>query len=301
LVVRNTGGRAWDARRVHVSYHWLWLVPRELAKRSRTLPFHDGIRTELAASVLPGADVRVDGRLLAPDFPGLYWLQWDMVEEGVTWFAQVSPRQPRQLVVVLPTLAGFFAPLPLIVALVGALALAPIFRFGFPGKRGTAPFWFVVSADVVWCAASLVSKPLILVHDALLEPTPVAYWLIGAAAIGPPLVAMIVLPRRLRPWVLLGLGAFCSLLILGDTLYYQYFGDVLSVAAMLGARQTGQVSGSIRSLTTPAMLWLVLDLPFALWLAITLTGKSDSVSRFVWPVWRAPSMAASDSTSPKYW
>ena len=288
MVVRNTGGQAWDARRVHVSYHWLWLVPRELAKRSRTLPFHDGIRTELAVSVPPGVDVRVDGRLLAPDFPGLYWLQWDMVEEGVTWFAQVSPRQPRQLVVVLPTLAGFFAPLPLIVALVGVLALADgrpipkgvvrLFRFGFL-KMATSPFGFAAGVDVLWCAASLVSKPLILAHEALLEPTPVAYWLIVAAALGPPLVAMVVLPRRLRAWVLLCMGAFCSLLILGDTLYYQYFGDVLSVAAMLGARQTGQVSGSIQSLLAPAMLWLVLDLPVALWLAVSITRQSDARSR----------------------
>jgi lipoteichoic acid synthase len=293
LIVKNTGGQAWDARRVHVSYHWLWLVPRELTKRSRTLPFHDGIRTELAASVPPGIDVRVDGRLLAPAFPGLYWLQWDMVEEGVTWFAQVSPRQPRQLVVVLPTLAGLFAPLPLIVALLGSLALAdgrrsqtraaPLFRFGLLRRMAADPVGFVAGADVLWCAASLVSKPLILVHDASLEPTPLAYWLMGGAAIGPPLVAMLVLPRRPRAWVLLGLGAFCSLLILGDTLYYQYFGDVLSVAAMLGARQTGQVSGSIRSLTTPAMLWLVLDLPIALWLTTTITRKSDAGSRFVLP------------------
>jgi membrane-anchored protein YejM (alkaline phosphatase superfamily) len=40
-----------------------------------------------------------------------------MVKEGVTWFAQVSPRAPRQLVIVLPTLAALFAPLPLVVAL----------------------------------------------------------------------------------------------------------------------------------------------------------------------------------------
>ncbi len=33
LTVTNTGTRAWDPAHVHLSYHWLWLVPRELASR----------------------------------------------------------------------------------------------------------------------------------------------------------------------------------------------------------------------------------------------------------------------------
>ncbi|HWW83139.1 MAG TPA: hypothetical protein VNZ26_06025, partial [Vicinamibacterales bacterium] len=78
------------------------MIPRELASRSRNVPYQDGIRTDLGRMVATGQTVTVEGRLLAPSFPGLYWLQWDMVEEGVTWFAQVSPRQPRTLVLVLP-------------------------------------------------------------------------------------------------------------------------------------------------------------------------------------------------------
>jgi hypothetical protein len=54
LTVRNTGHEAWDAAGIHVSYHWLWLVPREIAKRSRTVPFHDGIRTEIGMDVPAG-------------------------------------------------------------------------------------------------------------------------------------------------------------------------------------------------------------------------------------------------------
>ena len=204
--------------------------------------------------------MHVEGRLLAPDYPGLYWLQWDMVEEGVTWFAQVSPRQPRQLVIVLPTLAGFFAPLPLVVALLSVFALG--------GGRARSPglLEILAVADVIWCAAALFSKPLILIHEALLEPTAVAYWLILVAAIAPPLIGLTVLPRRARPWTLLAAGIFGTLLMLGDALYYRFFGDVLSASAMLAARQTGQVSSSIRSLMTPAMVWLVIDVPCALWL-----------------------------------
>src|SRR5205823_5997917 len=54
MVVGNTGQLAWDPARVHLSYHWLWFVPRELASRTRTLPYHDGIRTDLVEPVAPG-------------------------------------------------------------------------------------------------------------------------------------------------------------------------------------------------------------------------------------------------------
>ena len=256
ISVTNTGQRAWDPARVHLSYHWLWIVPRELAHRSRTLPYQDGIRTELGGTIAPGAHVALHARLLAPDYPGLYWLQWDMVEEGVTWFAQVSPRHPRYLVVVLPTPAGFFAPIPLIVALAGLLAF----------RRFAAP-------DVVWCVTTLLSKQLLLFEEAKLEPTTVAYWLAVVVAVLPPVLLMAALPRRLRAPALFVVGAFGSVLMLGDVVYYRFFGDVLSAPAMLAIRQTGQVTASIRSLLTPDLIWLIVDLPFAFWLVVRLARR----------------------------
>src|ERR1700716_550905 len=47
LTVTNSGQRAWDPSHVHVTNHWLWIVPRELARRSQNMPYHDGIRTKL--------------------------------------------------------------------------------------------------------------------------------------------------------------------------------------------------------------------------------------------------------------
>ena len=273
LTITNTGTRAWNPASVHVSYHWVWFVPRELAARSRwDIPYHDGIRTDLGDAVAPGARIAVQGRLLPPSMPGLYWLQWDMVEEGVTWFAQESPRQPRALVVVLPRLADLFAPLPLLAAIAGIVGLDVIRR----RKRRPAPIIvaFVAAADLVWCASTLFCKPLLLVPVALLEPTAVAYWLMVVAAVLPPLVLMLVLPRRARAWALLAVGAFGTLVILGDVIYYRFFGDVMSAPALLAARQTGHVLGSIRSLLTARMLWLVVDLPCAGWLTIGLQRLS---------------------------
>jgi phosphoglycerol transferase MdoB-like AlkP superfamily enzyme len=271
IAVANTGQRTWDPARIHLSYHWLWLVPRELASRSRTVPFHDGIRSALGAPLAPGSAATVQARILTPSVPGLYWLQWDMVEEGATWFAQVAPRQPRRLVLVVPPVAALLAPLPLGLALAAIVALGRIDR----GRRLTpALVAFAATGDASWCAASLVSKPIMLAQAVLLEPTAIADWLTVTVALLVPLALMLVLPRRLRAWTLVAVGAFAALVILGDVVYYRFFGDILSATAILGAHQTGRVWGSIRSLLTPGLVWLLIDVPFAAWMAVRLTAVS---------------------------
>jgi len=313
LVIANTGQRAWDPASIHLSYHWLWLVPRELAHRSRTVPYHDGIRTDLGERPIPpGARVAVQGRVLAPDFPGVYWLQWDMVDEGVTWFAQVSPRQPRTLVVVAPPLGYLLAPLPLLIALfVGrpfsasarerrerATADAPkrLWREGGQGRRGEADHLrqgyggppersaakaesLALHGDLLWCAATLAIKPLIVAHEVLLEPTAVAYWLVLAVAVAIPAIAFVIFPQRIRPWALAAIGLFASLLLLADVVYYRFFGDVVSTPALLAARQTGHVWGTVGSLFTPGLVWLVADWPIAIWLAARTSSAARPASR----------------------
>jgi phosphoglycerol transferase MdoB-like AlkP superfamily enzyme len=265
VTIANTGSRAWDPERIHLSYHWLWFIPRETASRSRwNIPFHDGIRSDLGAPVAAGRSARIEGRVLAPAVPGLYWLQWDMVEEGVGWFAQVAPRQPRALVVVLPPLVWVLLPLPLLIALAGLKACATSTRT--VGAQGCNPAF-----DIVWCAAVLFAKPFLLIRDALLEPAAAAYWLILVVAVLLPTIAAVLLPRRVRAWTLLAIGIVASLLILADVVYYRFFGDVLSAPALLGAHQTGHVWGSIRSLLTPGLLWLIADWPFAVWLTTRLS------------------------------
>src|SRR5262249_55795237 len=245
----------------------------ELVRRSRTVPYQDGIRTDLGERpVPPGATVAVQARLLAPNVPGVYWLQWDMVEEGVTWFAQVSPRQPRTLVIVAPPLAYLLAPLPLLVAI---LVGRP-----FQGRRAGEAESLALRVrygDVWWCAAALATKPLIVAPEALLEPTAVAYWLVLPVAVAIPATAYLVLPQRMRPWVLAAIGLLASLLLLADVVYYRFFGDVVSTPALLAARQTGHVWGSVGSLFTPGLLWLVADWPFAVWLAARVSRSPATV------------------------
>ncbi len=269
VVVTNTGQQAWDPARVHVSYHWLWLVPRELASRSRVLPYQEGIRTELGRRVAPGERTTVEARLLAPRLPGLYWLQWDMVEEDVTWFVQVSPRQPRFLVLIVPvpSLADTASVLPFALALAGLLLLGRLARGGSSSAGWLA---YAGTADVVWCVSALLAKPFILYQEARLAPSALAVWLTIAVAVLLPALLLFVLPRAVRAWALVVLGAFGSILVLSDIVYYRFFGDVLSMPALLEAGQTGHVAASIRSLLTPGLVWLVVDLPVAVWLAARL-------------------------------
>jgi len=126
-------------------------------------PYHDGIRRSLVRVSRRARASRLP-RECSPGYSGLYGFMGHG-RGGRTWFAQVSPRQPRYLVVVLPTLAGLFAPLPLLVALAGILAI----------RRFTAP-------DVVWCAATRFPSSCAS-RKAVLEPTRVAYWLAVVAAV----------------------------------------------------------------------------------------------------------------------
>jgi phosphoglycerol transferase MdoB-like AlkP superfamily enzyme len=280
VTIVNTGRRDWDPTRIHLSYHWLWFIPRETPTRSRwDVPYHNGIRTDIPGPSAPGSRAALQGRLLPPSWPGLYWLQWDMVEEGVAWFAQDSPRQSRTLVLVLPPVAWIAAPIPLLVALLG-------FRAARRPDDG-----FGDAADIAWCLAALVCKPLMLVHEALLEPTGGGYRLLVLAAVVPPVVGYLVLPRRIRAWALVGIGVFGSLVVLADIIYYRFFGDVLSAPALLGIGQTGRVWASIRSLFSPALLWTVVDCPIAIWLAARVARRTSPTRDFRRRVANVPGFA----------
>jgi len=232
LGVTNTGHRAWSPERVHVSYHWLWLVPRELVHRSRRLPYQEGIRSELTAPIAPGARTTVDVRLLAPSMPGVYWLQWDMVEEGVTWFAQVAPPQPRRLV------GG------------AAETHRPRHTPAAAGRAGVS-----VHVSGIWRGGPGLVRHIHAgqaVHA--VRPGPARADGGGVLARrhrrADASVVLVAAPRRFRALALFGVAAFASVLLLSDIVYYRFFGDVLSAPAVLAIGQTGQVSGSIRSLLT---------------------------------------------------
>src|SRR5262249_38464803 len=90
----NTGHIPWDPRnRFNVSYHWWTALDREVE--------YDGLRTALPRRVDPEDAITIEARLRAPDRPGLYLLQWDVVQEEVQWLSERNPgAQPRYFVLV---------------------------------------------------------------------------------------------------------------------------------------------------------------------------------------------------------
>jgi hypothetical protein len=83
LALANTGRVAWDSQAappILLSYHWR---PAE----GQGFVRFEGDRTAFASPVAPGSTVTLDARLRAPEQPGRYRLEWDLVQEGRLWFS----------------------------------------------------------------------------------------------------------------------------------------------------------------------------------------------------------------------
>ena len=88
--VVNTGVRTWSAsgdRPFALSYH--------MVQDNGTSVTYDGQRTSLPGDVHPGGAVGLQARLLAPLDPGAYVVQWDALQESVTWFSWTGAPEAR--------------------------------------------------------------------------------------------------------------------------------------------------------------------------------------------------------------
>ncbi len=97
LVVENLGKGIWYTPQrtpycLNVSYHWL-------DKRGR-MAVKEGIRTPLPREIMPGERAIVPFQIVAPKTPGTYYLQADLVHEGVRWLGELQnfPSYPVEVV-----------------------------------------------------------------------------------------------------------------------------------------------------------------------------------------------------------
>ncbi len=80
VTVRNTGTLTWDpALKVAFAYH--------VSTAAGVVVVWNGTRTQLSAPVAPGQTVTVNAQVTVPSQPGAYSVQFDLVQEGVTWFS----------------------------------------------------------------------------------------------------------------------------------------------------------------------------------------------------------------------
>ena len=80
VTLENAGTVAWRDG-IALSYHWL-------DDRGNPIVW-DGLRTPLPV-VSPGERVSVDAAVLAPIPPGRYGFAFDLVAEGIAWFAELG-------------------------------------------------------------------------------------------------------------------------------------------------------------------------------------------------------------------
>jgi hypothetical protein len=102
VVVHNESVVAWPAagrNAVALAYHWHDPVKRRLV-------LFDGIRTPLPGDIEPGGSAVVKATVVAPPIGGQFDLQWDLVQEHVTWFSVQGGRIGRVPIRILPRAAG---------------------------------------------------------------------------------------------------------------------------------------------------------------------------------------------------
>lgn len=83
--VRNGADLAW-LESFRISYHW--------RREDGTMVVFDGLRTSPPEPLAPGQAAVVAVEVEAPALPGRYELQFDVVEEGVTWFSSLGSPGP---------------------------------------------------------------------------------------------------------------------------------------------------------------------------------------------------------------
>ena len=98
LVMWPSRGRANGSGFVQLGNHWL--------KEDGRMFVPDDGRAILPEDLRGGEEVAVVLSMCAPTQPGQYWLQLDMVEEGVTWFEHHGSKTYRSKINVLPSPAG---------------------------------------------------------------------------------------------------------------------------------------------------------------------------------------------------
>ncbi len=103
VTLRNTGTIAWHrggTRPTYLSYHW------QPIGRAITNADFEGQRTELPSDVPPGATLQLLAEVSGPTTEGSYRLEWDVVEEHVTWFSERGNPMAEQAFEVTPSVEG---------------------------------------------------------------------------------------------------------------------------------------------------------------------------------------------------
>jgi SpoIID/LytB domain protein len=139
VTVTNSGTVPWPISGptpVTLSYHW--------HDATGSTVVWDGLRTPLAADVMPGQTVTVQARVTSPATSGSYKLTFDLVRENVAWFASLgSAPAPLAIVVAPVTYAAQYG--------------VQVSAASFIGETRSLPVSVTNSGNVPWNAANPVN------------------------------------------------------------------------------------------------------------------------------------------------
>lgn len=253
--LKNTGNTIWkNENHIYLAYHWL--------DASGNIINYDGIRSNLPKDIAPGEDITFVAQIHTPEKSGLYQLQWDMVQENVTWFSEKNPNNALTTKQVVFNLYYFlyigFILLTIIAILLNILA-----------KKNIVPFsnyiltfikWLWSKIDLIWFVVAIFLKIYYfsnLTHFVLTPEAKKGSFLF-AFLVG--IVFNLTKNRKRRVAVLLAINLIVSVLILGDLVYLEYFDNVLSIPVLLYMGQATSVKGSILQLLHYNQLYIFADL-----------------------------------------
>ena len=242
LELVNDGTLTWSAADgIAVAAHWLDGSGRPVV--------WEGPRTPIPARVPAGEHVVVEAVVDAPTAPGIYRLQWDMVHDGVCWFSERDPSMPEaDTVVVLPRL-------PVTAGWLLVVAIAAWRSVRSPASAGPV----AAVGDVVWWLSAVAVKEWAVLAESGQPPGP-SGTLIAIGGAGLLALPTLAASPRWRPWIVWGLGAVTSAILWVDVLYLRFFGELVSVPALLSVGQVDEVATSVLSLLRWRDLLLFADL-----------------------------------------
>ena len=257
LVLQNDGSRTWTADgSVAAAYHWLGREGGGVRPKGQGV-FWEGRRTPFPTAVSSGETVALEVVVEAPERPGLWRLQWDLVEEGVCWFSDRAPEAPpalRVLVIPDPWASGFWWSLLVLCASCRCGVDLAVWRarglwsFSFRSETSCGA-WARCRSNRPSCLPSPVPAPLL--HG---------WMLIVAGASVLALLTRVLAGNDSGDGRVGGSWQAPLSLLWADSIYLRFFGDLPAAAAIAGAGQLNQVEASIGDLLTAGDAWLWLDL-----------------------------------------
>ncbi|UQZ83944.1 Lipoteichoic acid synthase 1 [Paenibacillus konkukensis] len=253
--LKNTGNTTWsDDKQIHLSYH--------LLDDQGNMVLHDGLRSNLPQDVEPGESVDVTAKVQAPEQPGSYQIQWDMVQENVTWFSEKNPNNSVTYKLNVVSYSLFMTVIILIVVFAAVLAYILDRKkiIKVPTYIRKIPKMLWAKFDLIWFTIAVYIKMLYfsdLTHI-VLTPDAKKVSFLFALLIG--LLFNLMKHRKRRVAIVSVINLIISLTILGDLVYLEYFDNVLSIPVLLYMGQAASVKGSIMQLLHYNQLYVLADL-----------------------------------------